>query len=214
MTGCVGKSTNSDVSKRILSDLAESCVGGLASSGGITVSVDGTIAEYAVLAPEYNATTQDELVLKMLRKHIDDLLSPDSAYLSLESIREVIELINYSDHSFAAGTKDTLWLRRDGKTLHVIDLRQTLGQVFFFPESKHWQQIYAKYAEFVPDGQKIIEFPDNQVWKLEYTGGEKYSGFSVKKYSINKTKYYDHPVGGYITSGASSQKAEVVAASV
>lgn len=132
-------------------------------------------------------------------------------------LKEVFSRVNYGAMAVAIGEKcennlsRRLWLFRDEeRPLHVVDMRKTLGQIFFCSTAEIWKSAVEScpsVKDYIPADQVIIEFPAYQVWMLGLDHGTPVSAgleaaepaadvpvedtWTIKKFRITKTKFYD-----------------------
>lgn len=179
LVGSIGVSTNPELSDQLLTELSgafpEDNV--TATEDDVCAAVRGKINEFPFISKELNVQNVAEMVLK---------LATGSGLLTLEGVQEVFSRINYSDYSFAIGNKTDLYLGRDGGPLHVIDMRESLGQIVFMPKIDRTREVVShdKYKGMV---KQFIEVPDCHVWHMSYRDDK----MVIRKYKVTKTKYYD-----------------------
>lgn len=176
-SGCFGKSKNPAVSIALLNAL-ETC------SKGKSQLIDrcaciGKIPEFNAIKDEFGATSEPDLVLKLANKEGKPIMSTDD-------VKNVFSRINYGSYCAIIGDDDGLWLLRDSDDplLHVIDMRPSLGQIFFCETAESWRNAIAmddSVANF-DKAQEIIEFPNLQIWHFSMTHG-------ARKYKSTKMKY-------------------------
>ena len=150
---------------------------------------NGKIPEYSALKSRYDLRSDcdSEILLGMFEsghefKNKEDYLkqefptmSPEIAYRMM-GLKEVFSRVNYGAMAVAIGERgdDTrqrfLWMFRDDeRPLHVVDMRSTLGQIFFCSEAEIWRsavEACPSVKPYIPSNQVIIEFPSYQVWLL------------------------------------------------
>lgn len=181
---------------------------------------NGKIPEYGALKCRYDLRSDcdSEILLSMFEsgeefKNKEDYLKqefpnlpPDIAYRMM-GMKEVFSRVNYGAMAVAIAERADdergrrLWLFRDEeRPLHLIDLRSTIGQIFFCSTAEIWRsavEMTPSIKPYIPDDQKIIEFPAYQVWMLQTdptdTDAENLDADSwrTKKFKITKTKFYD-----------------------
>lgn len=177
---------------------------------------NGKIPEYGALKSRYDLRSDcdSEILLGMfessesykgkeefLKKEFPNL-TPDIAYRMM-GLKEVFSRVNWGAMAVAIGergentTSRHLWLFRDEeRPLHVVDMRKTLGQIFFCSTAEIWRnalEACPAIKPYVPDDQVLIEFPPYQVWMLvtDVTEDPEVNSWRIKKFRITKTKFYD-----------------------
>lgn len=222
MVGCVGESTNPPVTQAFLNSL-RSCVDmrwwpskndldwiepvkhSYSTGDKVKIVYRGTMPEFEAVSKIHpsliGSTNEADLMRRMY------LLNPDRTVHG--GILDFIARINYSQYSAAIGDKDTLWLLTNEISLHVVDLRQTLGQIFFFPVSHIFRDAIDKckvVKPYIPSDSIIIEMPDKHVWRLQYAqedvpNSDNFEWF-IRKFRVTKTKFVEwgsttiHPIYG------------------
>lgn len=150
---------------------------------------NGKIPEYSALKSRYDLRSDcdSEILLGMFESGIEfknkedylkqefPTMTPEIAYRMM-GLREVFSRVNYGAMAVAIGERgeDTrqrfLWMFRDDeRPLHVVDMRKTLGQIFFCSEAEIWRsavEACPSVKPYIPSDQVIIEFPTYQVWLL------------------------------------------------
>jgi Glutamine amidotransferase domain len=172
---------------------------------------NGKIPEYNALKDHYATTSEcdSEILLRMfesaeafkdqeefLKKEFPTL-PPFLAYRLL-GLKEIFSRVNFG--AMAVGIAERgddgsryLWLfRDDDRPLHVVDMRKTLGQIFFCSTAEIWRSSVGACSsatdEIIPKDQVIIEFPSYQVWLLAVDAKQEWN---IRKFKITKTKYYN-----------------------
>lgn len=176
---------------------------------------NGKIPEYNALKGRYdtNSECDSEILLRMFEsaeafKDQEEFLKkefptmpPFLAYRLL-GLKEIFSRVNYGAMAVAIGERADdgnryLWLfRDDDRPLHVVDMRKTLGQIFFCSTAEIWRasvDACPSVKPFIPQDQVIIEFPVYQVWLLatNLAAEEEAKRWNIRKFKITKTKYYD-----------------------
>lgn len=160
-------------------------------SDDMTLSIihNGKLPEYHFLKEKYETFTNcdSELVLRILQ--CENELPPslsDSTNLSqaqknrLSGIKQVWSL-SYHAHMavgvgewFDDGTRQ-LWLwRNQHRPLWVADMRDTLGQIFFFSEDDIWHDAVSEcpvIEKYLNQRQKMYEMPTEEIWFFEVNEG-------------------------------------------
>ena len=182
---------------------------------------NGKIPEYSALKSRYDLRSDcdSEILLGMFESG-DDFktkedylkqefpnLQPTVAYRMM-GLKEVFSRVNYGAMAVAIGehcdnnTSRRLWLFRDeDRPLHIVDMRKTLGQIFFCSTPEIWKQAIEScpaVKSYIPTDHVIIEFPAYEVWMLGLDHGTPTENgdavddaWTVKKFRIIKTKFYD-----------------------
>ncbi len=202
--GCVGKSFKPAVTNSILAALGENIAvtdvyQESTLTGDIKVLFVGNLvqAEFDTLNKMYPSSTTANLLRNVFEKHG-----------MIEGLKEFASHVNYSDWAAAVQVQDTLFLMSFGINFHVIDMRRTLGQIFFCPTPQDWRAAVAEVSanlsapwQYFPGDQVTIEMPQMQMWPLRY----EYNGFDdgykfeevrkpdwyIRKFKITKTKYIE-----------------------
>lgn len=178
---------------------------------------NGKIPEYGPLKSRYELRSDcdSEILLSMfesgeehkakedyLRKEFPNL-TPDVAYRMM-GLREIFSRVNYGAMAVAIGERGEhnprsrfLWLFRDEeRPLWVVDMRKSLGQIFFCSTAEIWKsaiEMTPSVKPYIDDDMRVIEFPPYQVWMLatQPTDDPEVDAWRIKKFRITKTKFYD-----------------------
>lgn len=110
---------------------------------------------------------------------------------------DIFARVNYGAMAVAVGERwedgtRALWLfRNKERPLHVVDMRESLGQIYVVSERSIWREA----VESTPSAKKIvrpntpiIDFPTNCVWLLKYHPDTQ---FTVRKFLINRQRRHD-----------------------
>jgi predicted glutamine amidotransferase len=181
-------------------------------SDDVTLSIihNGKLPEYHFLKDKYETFTNcdSELVLRILQ--CENELPPgleDSSTLSqgqknrLAGIKQLWSL-SYHAHMAVAvgewfddGTRQ-LWLwRNQHRPLWVADMRDTLGQIFFFSEDDIWWDAVSEcpsVEKYLNQGQKMYEMPTEEIWFFEVNEGapvvaqDYFQKFNIIKKSVEE----------------------------
>lgn len=160
-------------------------------SDDVTLSIihNGKLPEYHFLKEKYETFTNcdSELVLRILQCENDlppSLVKSDHLTQSqknrLSGISQVWSL-SYHAHMAVAvgewfddGTRQ-LWLwRNHHRPLWVADMRDTLGQIFFFSEDDIWHDAVREcpvVEKYLNQRQKMYEMPTEEIWFFEVNEG-------------------------------------------
>lgn len=140
---------------------------------------NGTIDEATFLSKKYQcfSETDSEVILRIFEKGMEDKMEleeiPDRISHRLGGIKDIWSTITEGAMAVALGEREddsqrNLFLfRNDQRPLWLADLRDSLGQVFFFSSPDIWYRAMAVCAEGVKalvKNQKLIEIPSNEVW--------------------------------------------------
>lgn len=140
---------------------------------------NGTIDEATFLSKKYQcfSETDSEVILRIFEKGMEDKMEleeiPDRISHRLGGIKDIWSTITEGAMAVALGEREddsqrNLFLfRNDQRPLWLADLRDSLGQVFFFSSPDIWYRAMAVCAEGVKalvKNQKLIEIPPNEVW--------------------------------------------------
>lgn len=135
----------------------------------------------------------------VLKNEVPDL-PPDLAYRALGMI-EIFRHINYGWMAVAVGERvddgsRLLWLHRDNeRPIHVVDLRESLGQIFFFSTPEIWRGALALCSQEIrsvfPAHQEIGIFPADEFWLVRYAPDTN-SEWGVYKWKVIRSKFTDY----------------------
>lgn len=195
---------------------------------------NGKVPEYTALRGKYdmNSDCDSEILLRMFEsarviskgreKELKEEFPTLTPFLAerLLGLKEIFSRVNYGAMAVAIAERGDdgqryLWLFRDDeRPLHVVDMRKTLGQIFFCSTADIWRNAIdatPSVKPFIPQDQVIIEFPPLQIWLLNFdpnksemvdlkdeagnvTGAAPEFGaacWNIRKFKISKTKYID-----------------------
>lgn len=154
---------------------------------------NGRILEYGVLKSRYETISDcdSEVLIRMFevgRSYIgkNEELDKEFSHLTVKDhqfmgVREIFSRVHHGAMAVAIGERGedenhetrTLWLFRDDeRPLHLIDMRETLGQYFFCSEADIWRSAVESCSEikkYFPASQPIIPLPSFQVWRIQFT---------------------------------------------
>ncbi len=176
---------------------------------------NGKIPEFSALKGKYDVGSEcdSEILLRMFEsariiakdketelKEEFPTLTPFLA-IRLLGLKEIFSRVNYGAMAVAIAERGDdgsryLWLFRDDeRPLHVVDMRPTLGQIFYCSTAEIWRnaiEATPSVKQYVPQDQVIIEFPSFQIWLLGMDPSkEGEDGWNIRKFKITKTKYID-----------------------
>lgn len=176
---------------------------------------NGRINDYNSLKNRYQTTSEcdSEVLLRMFesaaqQKDKEEALSKEFPALSpqvalrMTGLKEIFARVNYGAMAVAIGERmpdDSryLWLLRDDeRPLHVVDMRDTLGQLFFCSTPDIWEQAASATPtskDYVPPDQKIVILPPLQVWAFIYNPKNEAKIWQMKKFIIRKERIYGEP---------------------
>lgn len=176
---------------------------------------NGKIPEFNALKSKYdvNSECDSEILLRMFEsarlivkdreKELKEEFPTLTPFLAerVTGLKEIFSRVNYGAMAVAIAERGDdnsryLWLFRDDeRPLHVVDMRSTLGQIFYCSTAEIWRNaIEATPAvkNYVPQDQVIIEFPSLQIWLLGLDPSkEDEEKWNIRKFKITKTKYID-----------------------
>lgn len=154
--------------------------------------------EYNALKQKYEVKSNcdSEILLRIIENsENNDLELEHELYPHrLAGIRDVYSFINEGHMSVALGERGEagdrmLWLFRNPyRPLWLVDLRESLGQIYFFSEPSIWEEAVHECGNYKNQvkSQKLIELPFNQIWYFRITENQgQVSG--VCKFDICKT---------------------------
>lgn len=163
--------------------------------------------EYRALEKRYETVSScdSEILLRIIEngndREVDKLKNkfyniPDEFLIRLAAISDIWSYMSYGAMAVAIGERlenngRRLWLfRNKHRTLWLSDLRQTLGQVFFFSTPKIWREAVEScyLAKRYTVNNKIIEFPDDEIWMMELSKDQRTVGNgNMKKFNVETT---------------------------
>lgn len=126
-----------------------------------------------------------------LIKDCTDAEMPIWTYKAL-GLMDIFARINYGAMAVAIGERwdngtRALWLFRNAeRPLHVIDMRQSLGQVYIVSEKQIWRdavEATPSVKKYVKGNTPIIVFPSMCIWMLTYSDK---NGFAARKFKVNR----------------------------
>jgi hypothetical protein len=178
---------------------------------------NGKIPEFSALKGRYSIESDcdSEILLRMfessrvIAKERETQLKEEfptmSTFLAerLLGMKEIFSRVNYGAMAVAIAERGDdnsryLWLFRDEeRPLWVIDMRKTLGQIFFCSTAEIWRSVIEdtpSAKDYVTADHVIIEFPPYQVWLLSTDENEEGPNkpWQIRKFKITKTKHIDH----------------------
>ena len=135
----------------------------------------------------------------ILKDRVPDLPA-DLAYRAI-GMTEIFRHINYGWMAVAVGERvddgsRLLWLHRDAeRPIHVVDLRESLGQIFFFSTPEIWRGALTLCSQEVrnafPAHQEVGIFPADELWLVRYAPTTE-NEWGVFKWKITRSKFTDY----------------------
>ena len=107
---------------------------------------------------------------------------------------DIFARINYGAMAVAIAEKwanntRAIWLFRDKeRPLHVVDMRESLGQIYVVSDKRIWREAVEalpSLKQYVKGNTPIIEFPANYIWLLTLSPEGK---FGVRKFRVNRQR--------------------------
>ena len=131
--------------------------------------------EYNELVKKYavKSNCDSEIILRIIENAEEkEFNEPSIPSEILSGIKDVYSLINEGHMAVAVGKRGAngerwLWLFRNSfRPLWIIDTRECLGQIFFISDPSIWEESIKECGTLkgLSKSQKIIEFPENQIW--------------------------------------------------
>jgi len=161
--------------------------------------------EYYEIRNSYEVKTacDSEILLRIFEASI--LENFDKEEKELNSIKEIFGLVNEGHMAAAIGKRGdsgerSLWLfRNEYRPLWISDLRDELGQIFFFSEPSIWEESCRECSSnLISRCYKLIEISPQEIWQIRLFDRD----IKVSKYRAEKTdeietrkiaKYYTVP---------------------
>lgn len=199
---------------------------------------NGKIPEYSGLKSLYetNSDCDSEILLRIFesgdnfqdnqelidKKFPKDKFADFSHYMGyrLLGVKDIFAHVNHGMMAVAIGERlddgyRHLWLFRDkDKPLHVIDLRDTLGQIFFFSSIEVWKdatEFYPEIKNFLSQDKEILEQPMLEAWLISLSpvaDPDPSKVWSIKKFKITKSKSEERDVDEEATKFVSKRAAK------
>lgn len=147
----------------------------VSSDKTLAVAHNGRIEEYRFLRKKYEVKSEcdSEILLRILESADNYLLSElNGINHRLAGIRDIFSYIDNGDMAVAVGERSSvgehkLWLfRNEGRPLWIIDLRDTLGQIFFISDPFIWEESIKNLPRFKKE-QKLIEILPEEIWEID-----------------------------------------------
>lgn len=183
-------------------------------SDDVTLSIihNGKLPEYHFLKEKYETFSDcdSELVLRILQCENEvptSLVGQDNLSEGQKNrLAGIKQLWSLSYHAHMAigvgewfddGTRQ-LWLWRNShRPLWIADMRDTLGQIFFFSEDSIWWDAVRESPlidKYLNKGQKMYEMPDDEIWFFEVDSKnpvvtqDNFHKFNIIKESISEVE--------------------------
>ena len=137
----------------------------------VAVIHNGVIPEYSLLEEKYETVSRcdSEIILRMFDATADE--TEDIIPTRINGLESFFSYVNYGQMAVAIGEKvndsSYLWIfRNQYRPLWVIDLRKTLGQIFFCSTVDIWKKAVSACAEVAGfiGSQRLFEFPTEELW--------------------------------------------------
>lgn len=142
--------------------------------------------EYRALKEKYDVTSQcdSEILLRVFEggecyspKELKDSLGEIDMPHRMAGCRDIFSFINHGHMAVAVGERGLdgermLWLfRNQHRPLWIVDMRDSLGQVFFVSEPSIWDNAVNECsgAKNLCKTQKLIELPTEEIWFFKTT---------------------------------------------
>lgn len=185
----------------------------VSSNKKIALVHNGRIPEHDILKNKYSLRSEcdSEVLLAMYEvAHHDcdeEVLAntyPESSLdiaKKIQGMAEIFKYVQYGAMALAIGERDgqdryLILHRDDQRPLHSVDLRQELGQIFFFSTIEIWKDSlnmvkHDDLKKFIPDKQEIGILDQDELIIFKKTIAGNAEQFEHHKYQIEKTKIID-----------------------
>lgn len=141
---------------------------------------NGTLDEFDILRQKYQieSDTDSEILLRIYEYGLDKPIQathiPEFVCRSLNALRDIWSVITKGSMAVAIGqkhvdSKSLILFRNNARPLWVADVREELGQVFFFSSNEIWYQTLLRNSLLKRScwgSQKLVEIPPYQVWHM------------------------------------------------
>jgi len=160
----------------------------------VAIIHNGFIPEYSLLEERYETISEcdSEIVLRMFDASAGD--TGDVISTRMNGLKSFFSYVNYGQMAVAIGEKvndsSYLWIfRNQHRPLWIIDLRKTLGQIFFCSTETIWKRAVAGCQDvnrFVGT-QRLFELPTDELWVFKVSrespvvDEEKFLKFKIEK---------------------------------
>lgn len=163
--------------------------------------------EYHALKQKYEVSSacDSEILLRIFeaaddytKKELVDFEGMDHPK-RIAGIRDIFSLINDGHMAVAAGERQDdggrlLWLFRNRhRPLWVVDMRESLGQVFFVSEPTIWDDAVRECSvKQLTRNQKLVELPVEEIWHFRVDANNP-SPQVVKRYEVSRDRTNPNP---------------------
>lgn len=163
---------------------------------------NGTIEEAHFLRQKYEtkSETDSECLLRVYEHGFDESIEQipgvsKEIMQRLSGIKDIWSYISTGAMAVAIGerfkdeSRGLILFRNDKRPIWIADLRDVLGQIFFFSSPGIWFSAISENTSFdenIFNHQKLIEMPSNEVWFLKIN---KNNGI-VSKENVNKFRLH------------------------
>jgi predicted glutamine amidotransferase len=160
----------------------------------VAVIHNGFIPEYSLLEEKYETISEcdSEIVLRMFDASAGD--TEDVISTRMNGLKSFFSYVNYGQMAVAIGEKvndsSYLWIfRNQHRPLWIIDLRRTLGQIFFCSTKTIWKRAVERCQEVngFLGSQRLFELPTEELWVFKVSkerpavGEEDFLKFKIEK---------------------------------
>jgi len=168
--------------------------------------------DYESLIKKYTVDSQcdSEIILRIFEQaallynssELDSYVGSVPEQHRLAGIKDVFSLINSGHMAVGIGewkpkNSRNLWLFRNiHRPLWVADLREILGQVFFFSEPSIWKDSIRDSGLIELHKTKIVEIPNDEVWHFNIDSHTQYADVP-RRYLVSRSvsKLWNHQGG-------------------
>jgi predicted glutamine amidotransferase len=199
----------------------------VSSDYSVALVHNGKVEEYFRLKSKYEKAIKSqcdsEMILRIFEQgeHVPNAeflkekyphLDPENAF-RVFGIEEIFKRLDKSAFACAVGerhegSKRSLWMfRNEKRPLHVVDLRSSMGQIFFFSTMQIWREAVEATHEvknIIPLDHMVMEFPVHYAFAISFDptaadeigedgnpveGGWK-KGWRIRKYKLTLHREY------------------------
>jgi len=152
--------------------------------------------EYESLKAKYKLETEcdSEVLLRIFECETDDSVPYQDARIN--ALHDIFSFINHGHMAVAiaeiANNNSNLWLfRNKHRPLWIVDLRESLGQIFFFSDPDLWidslEAMSSEKKKFL--GKQIFTQIDaDQIYHIELS---EFKGLTIDKFNVTRTSQYE-----------------------
>ena len=173
------------------------------SSRTLSLIHNGRVPEFDILKRKFSVLSDcdSEVILRIMEAsnlcYTDQDITalfpnfPLSVGYRLAGIMDIFSIINYGHMAVAIGemTPDGmrhLWLFRNRhRSLWLVDLRSSLGQIFFCSTPEIWQEAIQDSNRQLLGRQKLIEIPPEEVWYFQINPQNRHVK-DVRRFQVEK----------------------------